>query len=117
MSQTDSTILLAEEYARLLQRIVTGEVVVYHTGITWDAAYCGNVEFEAEGWRFTIFNDCDELDYTDSVTAPDGRTVDFDGLYDHGADPICQRIGGVTIDDQKLLDLLRDARSRSAETA
>lgn len=47
-------------------------------GTPWSQIYCGNVEFRFGDWRVIFFNDCDELDYTDSVIAPDGRECDPD---------------------------------------
>lgn len=45
---------------------------------TWGRCYCGNVGFWFGDWKIYFFDDCDELDYTDSVTTSDGRTAEFD---------------------------------------
>jgi DNA-directed RNA polymerase subunit RPC12/RpoP len=46
--------------------------------------YAGNVSYMASnGWRVTVFNDCNEWDYIDSVAAPDGRSLDFDSIDNH----------------------------------
>ena len=43
--------------------------------------YAGNVPYMASnGWRITIFNDCNEWDYVDEVITADGRSVDFDSI-------------------------------------
>jgi len=46
--------------------------------------YAGNVVYDASnGWRLTVFNDCNAWDYLDSVVLPDGTEVDF---WKHGSD-------------------------------
>jgi hypothetical protein len=45
---------------------------------TWEGTYAGDVQFMIGDWKVTFFNDCDELDYTDSVETPDGRKVTFE---------------------------------------
>lgn len=43
--------------------------------------YAGNVPYVASnGWRITIFNDCNDWDYVDRVETPDGRRLDFDAI-------------------------------------
>jgi hypothetical protein len=43
--------------------------------------YAGNVSYKASnGWRITIFNDCNEWDYVDKVMAADGRSLSFDNI-------------------------------------
>lgn len=43
--------------------------------------YAGNVAYAASnGWHITIFNDCNEWDYIEAVTAPDGRSLGFDAI-------------------------------------
>lgn len=42
------------------------------------AQYCNNFTYTLpNGWRVTVFNDCDEWDYLDSIEAPDGRRWDY----------------------------------------
>lgn len=45
-----------------------------YTGAPWFQA--------ANGWRFQVFNDCDELDYFQRIEAPDGRWWSFAELTD-----------------------------------
>ena len=80
---------IAKGYAEILQRIQAGDVFCVYTGPSWNEVYAGDVSFEGKGWHFVIFNDCDTLDYTDSVTAPDGSKATFDELFDAQLDPIC----------------------------
>jgi len=43
--------------------------------------YAGDVPYVASnGWQIKIFNDCNEWDYIEAVTAPDGRSLDFDTI-------------------------------------
>lgn len=34
------------------------------------------------GWRITIFNDCDDLDYCEACVSPDGRRWSFDWVIE-----------------------------------
>ncbi len=44
--------------------------------------FAGDVRYRASnGWTLTVFNDCNEWDYLDSVTLPDGRSLNtYDAL-------------------------------------
>lgn len=45
--------------------------------------YAGDVTYSASnGWEITVFNDCNEWDYIDSIRASDGRTIGFTELGD-----------------------------------
>lgn len=54
-------------------------------GSGWRDTYAGNVTWTFRGWTIVVFNDCMDWDYLDSVTAPDGRTWDFDEMTDEVA--------------------------------
>ncbi|WP_145127513.1 hypothetical protein [Pseudomonas sp. URMO17WK12:I11] len=45
---------------------------------TWDEVYACHFEVDVEGWRISICNDCDELDYCEQAVSPDGQKWDFD---------------------------------------
>ena len=77
---TDTDPILREEVQAVMLRVVLGEEGIRRiTAKTWQDVYAGNVEYEtSDGWRLVFFNDCNDLDYLDSCTAPDGRTADFD---------------------------------------
>jgi hypothetical protein len=81
----------AEEVAALLRRAAADEIPVHlaEGQQSWDEVYAGNVTFAIDGWRVTFFNDCGELDYTDEVIAPDGRTADFDEFCNELGDIAC----------------------------
>lgn len=69
-----------EEVAEQYRKALRGEVPVKLADPewSWERSYCGNVDFWFGDWKVTLFNDCAELDYTDSVTTPDGRQSEFD---------------------------------------
>ena len=70
--------LTSDEVMAQLHAIERGEVTL--TSATTPASeYCTNVDYRASnGWLLTVFNDCNDWDYLDSATAPDGRRWDFD---------------------------------------
>lgn len=78
------------EVADILRRVGQGEMTVklVDPRCTWEWVYAGNVAFEIAGYRIVIFNDCDELDYIDSVVTPDDRTGDFEAWYINGEEPV-----------------------------
>ena len=73
----------ATEVAAQLRKAVSGEVAVklFDATRNWNEAFAGDVAFLIGEWKVTFFNDCDELDYTDSAEAPDGRTAEFDDWH------------------------------------
>lgn len=76
--------LSADEVLAFLHAIDRGEVTVKVVGRSWNEVYAGNVEYEASnGWRLTVFNDCDDWDYIDLVKAPDGREMTWDYIFEH----------------------------------
>lgn len=79
-----------QEIAHLLRQVGQGEIIakLVDSRCTWEQVYAGNVAFEIAGYRVVIFNDCDELDYIDSVVTPDDRTGDFEAWYLNGEEPI-----------------------------
>lgn len=81
--------LTSEECAEQYRKLLRGEVEIrlVDPKLTWDYVWCGNFECMVGDWRFVIFNDCGELDYTDHVYAPDGREADYDQFYEEG-DPV-----------------------------
>lgn len=43
---------------------------------------------EIDGWRLTLFNDCDTLDYCEYCRSPDGRGGTLELWQRDGADPV-----------------------------
>ena len=78
------------EAADVLRRIARGQIDISAVGRSWNEVYAGNVEFmTCDGWNLVVFNDCDDFDYLDSITAPDGRTGCFDDWWPDGEDGYC----------------------------
>lgn len=101
--------LTATEVAEQLRHAIRGEapVTLQPHWPTWDDVYAGNVEFVIGDWSITIFNDCDELDYVDSATAPDGRTAECNEWWAAEQDPL----RGFTKEErEELTKLLKAAR-------
>ncbi|MNP76282.1 hypothetical protein D3C76_1734900 [compost metagenome] len=44
----------------------------------WEQLYVCHFEVDVEGWRITIYHDCDELDYCERCVSPEGKRWDFD---------------------------------------
>jgi len=76
-----------EEVAAVLRQVAHGEIPItlVEPAHAWTDIYAGDVAFTAGGWRIVIFNDCMQLDYVDSATAPDGRRADFEDWHPPGA--------------------------------
>ncbi|WP_439865462.1 DUF7693 family protein [Pseudomonas antarctica] len=55
---------------------------------SWDEIYAGYFVVSVEGWRISIYNDCDTLDYCEECVSPDGRRWSFDAGDRFGTDPI-----------------------------
>lgn len=53
-----------------------------------DKEYASCLEIDVDGWRLSIYNDSDTLDYCQSCVAPDGRRWDFDSSQRFGTDPV-----------------------------
>lgn len=76
------------ELVELFRKAIRREVKIVAIGTSWKDVYAGNVRFRIGGYTVTIFNDCNELDYIDSATAPDGREGDFDTWDNASAEPV-----------------------------
>jgi len=68
------------ELLQFLKAIEDGSVVLQADDDP-QGVYAGNVSYAASnGWRMTVFNDCNEWDYVDRVQTADGRSLDFDAI-------------------------------------
>ncbi|WP_320400813.1 hypothetical protein [Pseudomonas marginalis] len=54
---------------------------------SWDEIYAGHFVVSVEGWRISIYNDCDTLDYCEECVSPEGRRWSFDAGDRFGTDP------------------------------
>ncbi|WP_080637246.1 DUF7693 family protein [Pseudomonas putida] len=84
---TSSGALTTREVCQVLREVVLGRREMTKLGPqSWEQLYACHFEVDVEGWRITIYNDCDELDYCERCVSPDGLCWDFDpGVR---ADPI-----------------------------
>jgi hypothetical protein len=76
------------EVAELLRRAGRGEVKIVAVGRSWNLVYAGNVTLVIGDYVVVIFNDCDELDYVDSATAPDGRRGELEAWWESHTEPV-----------------------------
>ena len=54
-------------------------------GESFSDFYCGNYTWRlSNGWRVTVFNDCDEWDYIDNIETSDGRVWVYPDGEEHG---------------------------------
>ncbi|CAJ0557409.1 unnamed protein product, partial [Mesorhabditis spiculigera] len=66
--------LTAHEVCQVLTYVALGtRIVMRSTTQSWNKIYHGLMPVEIDGWQFTLFNDCDTLDYCDYCRSPDGR--------------------------------------------
>jgi len=72
-----------EELLEFLRAIEEGTIALQPEECIPQDIYAGNVPYVASnGWRITIFNDCNEWDYVEHVITPDGRSLSFDEIDD-----------------------------------
>ena len=106
----------SEEVRLALRHIIKEEIQFFlvDSRNTWEDRYCGDIEFSVQGWRITFFNDCDELDYVDSVVAPDGRTGEFSEWSDQVEDGCNNPLDLLTREEHaKLEELLKKAKVKT----
>lgn len=62
---------------------------------SWDEIYAGHFVVSVEGWRISIYNDCDTLDYCEECVSPEGRRWSFDagGSVWHRSDCYAEHMG------------------------
>lgn len=71
--------LTAREVCQVLREVVFGRRAMTKVGNqSWEQLYACHFQIDVEGWRITIYNDCDELDYCERCVSPDGLRWDFD---------------------------------------
>jgi DNA-directed RNA polymerase subunit RPC12/RpoP len=72
-----NTGLSESEVYSFLQQVESGDVVLTPL-FPPQYIYAGHVRYEASnGWRITVFNDCNQWDLIDEVIASDGRKVQY----------------------------------------
>jgi hypothetical protein len=102
----------ATELAAVLRAAALGEIPVKLDDYrTWGEIYCGDLGMWFGTWYVVMFNDCNQLDYVESATAPDGRTTEFDEWGD------LNPLDMLTLDeDNRLYRVVRAAPPIPADT-
>lgn len=81
--------LSAREVSQVLREAIFGRTVMSKVGHeSWDEIYAGHFQINVDGWKVSIYNDCDELDYCENCVSPDGRRWSFDAGDRYGTDPV-----------------------------
>ena len=71
--------LTARAVCEVLREVVLGRRHMTKVGAqTWNEVYACHFVVDVEGWRISIYNDCDELDYCEWCVSPEGQRWDFD---------------------------------------
>ncbi|HEY7403934.1 MAG TPA: hypothetical protein VIB39_10460 [Candidatus Angelobacter sp.] len=71
------------ELLEFLKAIEEGTIALQAEECIPQDIYAGHVPYRASnGWRITIFNDCNEWDYMEHVITPDDRSLSFDEIDD-----------------------------------
>ncbi|QQD25909.1 histidine phosphatase family protein [Pseudomonas simiae] len=79
----------AREVCQLLREVIFERRSMTRVGKTsWDEIYAGHFVVSVEGWRISIYNDCDTLEYCEECVSLDGRRWSFDAGDRFGTDPI-----------------------------
>lgn len=72
--------ITSQEAMQLLRDIETGAVTLTPLDDWWEV-FAGNVRYTtSNGWTIIVFNDCNDWDYVDTLTAPDGRSAEYEDL-------------------------------------
>lgn len=66
--------LTARKVCQILTDVALGKRIMTRRSVqSWSEIYHGLMAMEIDGWRLTLFNDCDTLDYCEYCRSPDGR--------------------------------------------
>ncbi len=88
-SENTAAELSAREVSQVLREVIFGRSVMSKVGQQgWAHVYSGHFQIDVDGWRMSIYNDCDQLDYCEQCVSPDGRRWSFDSGDRFGTDPI-----------------------------
>lgn len=65
--------LTARELCQVLREVVFERRTMTKVGSqSWEQSYACHFEVDVEGWRITIYNDCDGVDYCERCVSPEG---------------------------------------------
>ena len=89
ISESTAAELSAREVCQVLREVIFERRSMTRVGKTsWDEIYAGHFVVSVEGWRISIYNDCDTLDYCEECVSPEGRRWSFGAGDRFGTDPI-----------------------------
>lgn len=81
--------LLVREVYQILKDVALGtRVMTRIVRQAWDEVYASHFEVEVDGWRLSIYNDCDSLDYVETCIASHSRRWSFDSSQRFDTDPV-----------------------------
>jgi len=103
----------AEEVIAVIKAGITGDVPIVPVHSEWIAVYCGDVPFMFGDWIIEFYNDCNELDYVETASAPDGREAKYND-WDHDPIEIMYSTADYPLLD-RLETLLQNAKLPGAE--
>lgn len=66
-----------QEIIDVIKAHIDGDIPIIPVHSEWCAVYCGDVPFRFGDYVIEFYNDCNELDYVETATAPDGRTAKY----------------------------------------
>jgi hypothetical protein len=89
VSENTAAELSAREVCQVLREVTfERRTMTKVSQASWDKIHAGHFVVSVEGWRISIYNDCDTLDYCEECVNPEGRRWSFDAGNRFGTDPI-----------------------------
>jgi hypothetical protein len=89
MTSSNRLRLTAREVTQALREVIFGRQQMSKVGkLTWDEVCASQFVIDIDGWRITLHNDCDTLDYCVEAVSPDGLRWGFDPGDRYGTDPV-----------------------------
>ncbi len=89
VSNSTAAELSAREVCQILREVTFERRTMTKVSLaSWDEIYAGHFVVGVGGWRISIYNDCDTLDYCEECESPEGRRWSFDAGDRFGTDPI-----------------------------
>lgn len=79
----------AREICQVLRAVTFGRRTMTKVGSqTWSDVYACHFQVDVDGWRITLYNNCDTLDYCKGAVSPEGLAWAFDSGDRYGTDPV-----------------------------
>jgi hypothetical protein len=88
-SPTWLSTLTARDVCQILREVTFSRRTIGRVGSqAWGEVSACKFIVDVEGWRVTLYNDCDTLDYCEEAVSPDGQRWAFDPGDRFGTDPV-----------------------------